>query len=296
MANAKRHRHRKPPRPGEAIPAPVQPAVPKDRLRPWLLAAAVGLWVVRPLYPSEGAAMSGDGLPVVMLWLVLLVVWLAGAAGRREFRLRFGWVDAGLLAGHCPPCRLRPLGRRPRQPPARRQRALGVGRTGHRLLPDPAVGRKSPRGPGGRHGDGSVGGGVGVLWAVSDLCRDGQGPATVSRQPGRGPAARGGLVSGGIAAAGDVPQPAGEHGAARDVRADQLAGRLSGPLARGHAWDRSLDAPTPVHHARFTLLAPHSATFFPLSISSLSLPLCLCVKRPPLSRSPPPHPSSGAGG
>ena len=66
-------------------------------MRPWLLAAACGLWVVRPLYPSEGAASRGDGLPVVMLWLALAVFWLLGAIGRREFRLRFGWIDAGLF-------------------------------------------------------------------------------------------------------------------------------------------------------------------------------------------------------
>jgi hypothetical protein len=70
-----------------------------EQLRPWLLAAATTLWVARPLFPSEAAASHGDGLPVVMLWLVLAVCWLLGMLGSRRFRLRFGWTDAaaGLL-------------------------------------------------------------------------------------------------------------------------------------------------------------------------------------------------------
>ena len=70
-------------------------------MRPWLLAAATALWVARPLYPSEAAAAHGDGLPVVMLWLVLAVCWLLARPGGRRFSLRFGWTDAaaGLLIG-----------------------------------------------------------------------------------------------------------------------------------------------------------------------------------------------------
>ncbi len=72
-----------------------------ERLRPWLLAAATALWVARPLFPSEAAATYGDGLPVVMLWLVLAACWAAGAVASRRFSLRFGPVDAvaGLLVG-----------------------------------------------------------------------------------------------------------------------------------------------------------------------------------------------------
>lgn len=69
-----------------------------DPSRPWLLIAAVALWVARPLYPSESAAMQGDGLPAVMLWIVLAVIWLFGAARRPRFRVRFGWVDLAVLA------------------------------------------------------------------------------------------------------------------------------------------------------------------------------------------------------
>jgi hypothetical protein len=55
------------------------------------------LFVARPLFPSEGAAFQGDGLPVVMLWSVLAVLWLLGAVGRPQFRVRFGWTDAAVM-------------------------------------------------------------------------------------------------------------------------------------------------------------------------------------------------------
>ncbi|MCS7305408.1 MAG: O-antigen ligase family protein [Thermoguttaceae bacterium] len=64
-----------------------------DRWRPWLLAGAVGLLVARPLYPSETPADTGDGLPVVMLWLAVAVVWMLGVLGRRNFTVRFGLLD-----------------------------------------------------------------------------------------------------------------------------------------------------------------------------------------------------------
>ncbi len=68
-----------------------------NRLRPWLLGAMCALFVARPLFPSESVALMGDGLPVVMLWIALAVVWLLGAIGRPVFRLRFGWTDAAVL-------------------------------------------------------------------------------------------------------------------------------------------------------------------------------------------------------
>ncbi len=64
--------------------------------RHWILAAVAALWVVRPMFPSESAASLGDGLPAVMLWIVLAVLWLLGTIGQREFRVRFGWVDAAM--------------------------------------------------------------------------------------------------------------------------------------------------------------------------------------------------------
>ncbi|MEN6558929.1 MAG: O-antigen ligase family protein [Thermoguttaceae bacterium] len=74
------------------------PAVARgDRWRPWLLGAMAALFVARPLFPSESAALFGDGLMMVMLWIALAVAWLLGAVGRPTFRLRFGWTDAAVL-------------------------------------------------------------------------------------------------------------------------------------------------------------------------------------------------------
>ncbi len=75
-----------------------QAAAATERLKPWLLAGACALWVARPLLVSESAAEEGDGLPVVMLWLALAVVWLLGAVGRKRFAFRFAWIDATVLA------------------------------------------------------------------------------------------------------------------------------------------------------------------------------------------------------
>jgi len=68
-----------------------------DRWRPWLLGGLVALVVLRPLFPSESAALEGDGLVVVMLWIALAVFWLLGAIGRPWFRVRFGWTDVAVL-------------------------------------------------------------------------------------------------------------------------------------------------------------------------------------------------------
>jgi len=75
------------------------PAAPSevDRWRPWLLGALVALVVLRPLFPSESAALFGDGLVVVMLWIVLAVFWLLGAIGRPWFAVRFGGTDGAVL-------------------------------------------------------------------------------------------------------------------------------------------------------------------------------------------------------
>jgi O-antigen ligase len=71
-----------------------------DRWRPWLLGAMTALWVAWPLNASQSAT-AGDGLPAIMLWTALAVVWLLGTIVRRSWPLRFGWTDAAvaLLAG-----------------------------------------------------------------------------------------------------------------------------------------------------------------------------------------------------
>lgn len=69
----------------------------EDRLRPWLLGGMTALCVARPLFPSESAAVYGDGLTMVMLWIALAVFWLLGAIGRPKFAVRFGWTDVAVL-------------------------------------------------------------------------------------------------------------------------------------------------------------------------------------------------------
>ena len=77
-------------------PSPANPDA--DRWRPWLLAGMTALFVARTLYPTESAAMEGDGLPAVMLWLALGVLWLLGAIGRDRISVRLGWTSAAVLA------------------------------------------------------------------------------------------------------------------------------------------------------------------------------------------------------
>ncbi len=62
----------------------------------WFLVAAVTLLAARPLFPSEGAD-RGDGLPTIMLWLALAVMWWLFQAGRPRIRCRFGLPDAAVL-------------------------------------------------------------------------------------------------------------------------------------------------------------------------------------------------------
>ncbi|MCR4411270.1 MAG: O-antigen ligase family protein [Thermoguttaceae bacterium] len=95
MARRKRGSAERPPHP-DATDARSGTAT-ADRLRPWLVAGVCALFVARPLIASESAAAEGDGLPIVMLWLVLAVVWLLGVLGRPDFRVRFGWIDAAVL-------------------------------------------------------------------------------------------------------------------------------------------------------------------------------------------------------
>ncbi len=58
-----------------------------------LAGGVTALFVVRPLYPSESAAAEGDGLPVVMLWLLVLALWAVLVARGSLARVRFGWPD-----------------------------------------------------------------------------------------------------------------------------------------------------------------------------------------------------------
>jgi O-antigen ligase len=94
---------RKHPRPAAASAVAVRGAAPRppafERWRPWLLAAAVALFVARPLLPIEGRPLVeyGDGMPFVMAWCLLAVATAAGLAFHRGAGLRFGVADAAVL-------------------------------------------------------------------------------------------------------------------------------------------------------------------------------------------------------
>jgi len=102
---SRRKRTRSDPDAGKARPAPgvFAPAAagvlePAHRWRPWLLGMACALLVARLLFPSEAPMAYGDGLPLVLLWIALAVLWLLAAFGSRWFPLRFGLADAAVLA------------------------------------------------------------------------------------------------------------------------------------------------------------------------------------------------------
>ena len=75
----------------------LNPPAAADPLRSWLLAGMTALLVARPLYPSQSAAMQGDGLPMVMLWFALAAVRLVAAIARRRTTFRFGLIDAAVF-------------------------------------------------------------------------------------------------------------------------------------------------------------------------------------------------------
>ena len=78
-------------------PVETAPKPDADRLRPWLLGATVAMFVARPLFPSESIGDTGEGIPLVMLALVLAAVWAVGMA-RRGRPWRWGATDVAVLA------------------------------------------------------------------------------------------------------------------------------------------------------------------------------------------------------
>jgi O-antigen ligase/polysaccharide polymerase Wzy-like membrane protein len=61
-----------------------------------LAGIVTALFVTRPLYPSESVASEGDGLPVVMMWLLALMLWAILVARGNLCRVRFGWPDMAM--------------------------------------------------------------------------------------------------------------------------------------------------------------------------------------------------------
>ena len=68
-----------------------------DRLRLLLLAALTSLYVAAPLNPSESVARAGTGLPLVMMWLLLALVWLVVGWLQGALEGRLGWTGLAVL-------------------------------------------------------------------------------------------------------------------------------------------------------------------------------------------------------
>lgn len=73
-------------------------ARPIDRWQTALLAALVALLVARTLVPEDPGSQNGYGAPFNVLWIVLACAWLLGQLRSGFVRLRFGLIDALMLA------------------------------------------------------------------------------------------------------------------------------------------------------------------------------------------------------
>jgi tetratricopeptide (TPR) repeat protein len=74
-----------------------EPVAVGQGARGYCLGAAVLLIVATVLIPGDSvAAALGTGVMLVMLWLVLLVAWLATGLPRPQFEIRVGWTDAAI--------------------------------------------------------------------------------------------------------------------------------------------------------------------------------------------------------
>jgi hypothetical protein len=74
------------------------PALPTDHFRHALLGGVAALLVARPLVPSDGGAAVGNGQVAVALWIALAALWIVQSLGRPQLRVRFGWIDAAMVA------------------------------------------------------------------------------------------------------------------------------------------------------------------------------------------------------
>ncbi len=78
-------------------PGPETRAGESSTSRAVLAGVVTALFVLRPLYPSEAVAIKGDGLPVVVLWLLAFILWAALVARGSILRVRFAWPDIAVL-------------------------------------------------------------------------------------------------------------------------------------------------------------------------------------------------------
>ena len=63
-----------------------------------MLGAAAAILVARPLVPSDGGAWIGDAQIAAALWIALAALWAVQSLGRPRLRVRFGWIDATMVA------------------------------------------------------------------------------------------------------------------------------------------------------------------------------------------------------
>jgi O-antigen ligase len=65
--------------------------------RRWFLVGLVAIYAARLLFPSESVAMFGDGLALVMLWIVLGLGWILMAVWRGRWEWRAGATELAVL-------------------------------------------------------------------------------------------------------------------------------------------------------------------------------------------------------
>ena len=69
-----------------------------EQLPSFCLAALASLLVATLLIPSDAPAQFGTGAPLATLWVMLLLVWLAGGLAKRSsLTIRFGWTSAAVV-------------------------------------------------------------------------------------------------------------------------------------------------------------------------------------------------------
>lgn len=93
MGRNKRARGNFPP---AAVTCPEATQAEHPLSRAVLAGTVTALFVARPLYPSESVADEGDGLPIVMMWLLALMLWAILVARGKLRRVRFGWPDLAM--------------------------------------------------------------------------------------------------------------------------------------------------------------------------------------------------------
>ncbi len=100
MSQSKRKRHAQTPHKLSGVRRPVEQADSSlEKILKWSLGVLIA---ARMLIPAE-AAVHGDTLWIVQLWLGLGVLWAWNCRVNEDYRIRFAWIDFTvwlLVAGH----------------------------------------------------------------------------------------------------------------------------------------------------------------------------------------------------